>query len=240
MLDQISPSRLDNYEKLVRKYHERYGRQCWPVIYQADVRARLEQVERLRRRGMEAKDAATRAGAHHDFDNNKPWEWVWDALTQDAAFWHREVEEPCILLLARTASLSQLVGEDAAVEADGSKPAAKSTAASPANNDKRSVPAPPPVASFKRQRGPDQREHRLGEDGLFTHNRRGVELCKMFQSGECVECDKRGFCSRNPQRRHQCAKCLSEFHGASRCPTDAPRAPRPNHGGKGRGKRGKR
>ena len=89
-------------------------------------------------------------------------------------------------------------------------------------------------------RTPDVREHRLGDDGLFTHNRRGSELCKLYQSGECVETDRRGFCARNPQRRHQCAKCLNESHGANRCPLESPRAPRPNHGVKGRGKKGNR
>ena len=37
----------------------------------------------------------------------------------DSDFWHREVEEPCILLLARTINIGQLVGEDAPVEAGG-------------------------------------------------------------------------------------------------------------------------
>lgn len=43
--------KLDTREKLITRYGERYG--IWPrlpVIYQADVRARLEQVERIRRR----------------------------------------------------------------------------------------------------------------------------------------------------------------------------------------------
>ena len=58
MLDQISTSCLDNYEKKIRRYHERYGRSCWPVIYQADVRARLEQAKRLGRKGHDAHEKA--------------------------------------------------------------------------------------------------------------------------------------------------------------------------------------
>eukprot|EP00959_Pyramimonas_sp_CCMP1952_P339911 7118774-Pyramimonas_sp.AAC.1 len=42
MFEQITPARLDAYEKHLRGFHERYGRQCWALIYQADVRARLE------------------------------------------------------------------------------------------------------------------------------------------------------------------------------------------------------
>ena len=116
----------------------------------------------------------------------------------------------------------------------GRKAAAAPTAM-PRDDAAPSTPAP----ASKRLRGPDVREHRLGDDGLFTHNRRGVELCRVFQTGECLEKDRRGFCAKNSSRRHQRAKCLNEFHGAGPCPSVAPRAPKPNHG-KGRGKKGKR
>eukprot|EP00959_Pyramimonas_sp_CCMP1952_P062706 1311004-Pyramimonas_sp.AAC.1 len=53
MFNQLTPARLDAYEKHIRHYHERYGRDQWAIIYQADVRARLELSERLRRRGQE-------------------------------------------------------------------------------------------------------------------------------------------------------------------------------------------
>lgn len=228
MLEQVTPSKLDAYEKLIRGYHDRYGKLCWPLIYQADVRARLEHVERIRRRGQEAYEVARAAGLAHQFDPALPWAWVWQELAGDYQFWNKELVEPCLLL----SNLTQLVGNDAPVN----KPVAKTD----------TVPAPP-VASTprstasssrptKRQRGPGIREHRLGDDGNYTHNRRGVELCKMFQTGECVE-GTNGCCGRNPSRRHQCSKCLSELHGASKCPQDGPRPPRQQHGrGKGKGK----
>ena len=230
MFEQISPAKLDMYEKLIRQYHERYGRVCWPIIYQADVRARQEQVERVRRRGQESFDTAQRAGLSHDFDPARPWEWVWGELTLDVNFWNREITEPCMLYLAKTSSINQLLDNDA--------PIAK---APPGQNifSATSTTARTPDTSrtsMKRPRGPDVREHKVGEDGLYTHNRRGIELCKLFQSGECVEKDQRGACARNSTRRHQCAKCLSDHHGASKCPSDGPpRPPRQNHG-KGKGK----
>ena len=230
MFEQISPAKLDMYEKLIRQYHERYGRVCWPIIYQADVRARQEQVERVRRRGQESFDTAQRAGLSHDFDPARPWEWVWGELTLDVNFWNREITEPCMLYLAKTSSINQLLDNDA--------PIAK---APPGQNifSATSTTARTPDTSrtsTKRPRGPDVREHKVGEDGLYTHNRRGIELCKLFQSGECVEKDQRGACARNSTRRHQCAKCLSDHHGASKCPSDGPpRPPRQNHG-KGKGK----
>lgn len=238
MLDQITASCLDGYEKKIRRYHERYGKVCWPLIYQADVRARLEQAERLKRRGQDLYDAAIRAGGTHSFDPTKPWEWVWRTLVLDSEFWHREVEEPCLLLLARSSSLSNLLGEDAPTETRNTYSVRRPPGASSTSTSAREE-APPPPPAAKRQRGPDQREHRVGEDGTYTHNRRGVELCRGFQSGECTETDRRGFCAKYNHRRRQCAKCLSENHGANRCPSDGPRPPRPNHQ-KGRGKKGRR
>jgi hypothetical protein len=102
----------------------------------------------------------------------------------------------------------------------------------------RSMPSQPSQAArpSKRARGPDIREHKVGEDGNYTHNRRGVELCRMFQPGECTEKDARGYCAKNGNRRHQCSKCLSELHGAQQCQSEEPKQPRDNHGKKGRGK----
>ena len=80
MFEEISPARLDAYEKHIRNYHERYGRDCWALIYQADVRSRLENCERLRRIGKDEHDKAKKAGGSHDFDTAAPWEWVWNAL----------------------------------------------------------------------------------------------------------------------------------------------------------------
>ena len=74
MFGQITPARLDSYERHTRSYHERYGRGCWAMLYQADVRARLELSERLRKLGKDERDAAVAAGGKHAFDPNMPWE----------------------------------------------------------------------------------------------------------------------------------------------------------------------
>ena len=229
-MEQITPSKLDAYEKTIRQFHDRYGKACWAIIYQADVRARLEQVERIRRRGQEAYESARRLGLSHPFDPNRPWEWVWKELAEDYIFWNKEVVEPSMLYLAKTANLTQLLADDAPI-VKASSPASASAAAPtsrPATGDSR---------PSKRQRGPDVRVHRIGEDGMFTHNRRDMELCKLFQTGECTEKDIHGNCSRNPSRRHQCSKCLSELHGANKCPNDTPKPPRAGHRkGKSKGK----
>ena len=59
MLDQVSVSTRDAYHNLMFHHSRRYGQVVWVIQYQADVRARLEQWERLR---------------PHTFSPVKPWE----------------------------------------------------------------------------------------------------------------------------------------------------------------------
>ena len=87
------------------------------------------------------------------------------------------------------------------------------------------------------------REHIIGADGLLTHNRRGVELCRKFQEGQCGQAVN-GYCPANHNFRHQCAKCLSPDHGAAACTQPVRAQPRDNVGGatyrsKGKGKKGR-
>ena len=58
-----------------------------------------------------------------------------------------------------------------------------------------------------------------------------------FQTGQCNEKDRWNNCLKDGQSKHQCAKCLSEDHGANVCPQSGPKAPRV-YKGKGTGGRG--
>eukprot|EP00439_Symbiodinium_sp_Y106_P066340 s1806_g10.t2 len=228
MLNQISPAHLDNYEKHIRRLSERYNKASWALIYQADVRARLEHSERLLRQAKEDRNKAIALGNSHGLDLKRPWDFIWRQLVDDYSFWQREVIEPALQLAVRSTSLHQVVEQDAPV-ATG----ANSLTAVPSRPAFIENPLPKP--SPKRPRV--ERMHKVGDDGFLTHNRRGTELCRGYQSGECTECDQRGFCKRNNRLRHQCAKCLSDFHGAKDCTLAAPKQPRANHG-KGRGGKG--
>jgi len=83
MLGEVTPGALDAYERQICRYHERYGPSIWVLLYQADVRMRLEHMERLRRIGQSKAPA--------DFDAAKPWEWVWQESLRDLAFWRLRV-----------------------------------------------------------------------------------------------------------------------------------------------------
>ena len=71
-------------------------------MYQADVRARLELAERLRRRGAEEYAQAQVDRVHHDFSPEQPWVWVFRRMVSDACtkFWNQEIEVPALLVLS--------------------------------------------------------------------------------------------------------------------------------------------
>ena len=72
---------------------------------------------------------------------------------------------------------------------------------------------PLPRARPKRQR----HQHNAGDDGLLATNRSGYSLCLGWQDGTCTDSRTKGWCSRVPGMAHQCAKCLSQEHGALAC-----------------------
>ena len=95
---------LLDYERMIVGYATRYGDLTWPLLYQCYVRCRLEHMERLRR-VLERESVAALARSQSPavpFDSACPWDSVWTAATEDQKFWHRQFEEPALLILTRT------------------------------------------------------------------------------------------------------------------------------------------
>ena len=87
-LDAAELGPLDAYLERIKGFAKQYGESLWHLVYQADSRMRREQMERLRRRGAEAKAL----DPNHAFDPASPWNWVWAAAEDDDKFWKRELE----------------------------------------------------------------------------------------------------------------------------------------------------
>lgn len=119
MFNAISISALDSYRNLIYGYWTRYGPTVWLVLYQSDVRARMEHMERTRRTGMKLHAASAPTG-EFIFDPTRPWEWCLRQVTNDHSFWRHELEEPALLVLSHAGRLSQMVDGDAPVRAASS------------------------------------------------------------------------------------------------------------------------
>ncbi len=224
MLNAVSLSTLDRYRDLIKGYSNRYGAKVWVIIYQADVRARLEHIERMRRRGAKLSVAGASTG-ERAFDASRPWDWSFAEAVADGAFWKRELEEPALLVLSRAGSLSNMVDGDAQTASSGK-------AAPSAPHPRSAVAAQGKVRPAQQQKAPRgrERQHLVDSAGNYTHNRSGNKLCGAFQADQCSA----GSSCRDGT--HQCNRCLAPNHGGSKCTGGAPKAP--NKGNKGRGKGG--
>ena len=86
--DAVGLGPLLDYCRLIGRYATRYGSLTWPLLYQCDVRCRLEHMERLRRvleRNSAAATARGQARVVH-FDKDRPWDSVWSAAVDDKKF----------------------------------------------------------------------------------------------------------------------------------------------------------
>ncbi len=90
----------------------RYGPKVGVIVYQADVRARLEHLERMKRKGLKLMPAGVATG-ERQFDGSRPWDWSLAEVVADDSFWKRELEEPALLVLSNSGALSQMVEGDA-------------------------------------------------------------------------------------------------------------------------------
>jgi hypothetical protein len=226
MFNAVSLSAIDGYRDLIYSYWVRYGVTVWLILYQADVRARLEHLERMRREGASLVAAGAPTGKH-TFNPEQPWDWCLRQVTADTDFWRHEMEEPAIIVLAKAGSLSTMIGGDAPVSSiasSSSGPAPQQQGAA-ARYDKK--------APSKRPRGGNG--HYTDGAGQYSANRRGTKLCNDFQAGTCQP-EVKGRCPRDGSCTHQCAKCLSPSHGAKACQAGASADGRRDRKGNGKGK----
>lgn len=93
LLQAIDSERIDSYIDHIKELHNRFGSECWGLIYRADVRMRSEHMERVKRE----LDTAPQYG----YSSAAPWSAVFFASTKDAEFWSKEVIIPGTLLLAK-------------------------------------------------------------------------------------------------------------------------------------------
>ena len=234
MLDICDLGPLLQYEKKIQSYSIRYGPSIWPLIYQADVRARRELAIDIKMRLAAIHSSSpTTSGYQPD----RPWNAVYSKMCDDQfslTFWKEELEDLAIAVLARTANLRARVGDDASIG---------TSVASQSNHEPQLSPAPfapgrIPKSPTKRARElpEDNRVTRVDSSGNFTHNRQNVEICPGFNTGECQDTIA-GRCKVNPELVHQCSRCLAQSHYLLNCPKPLPGASY-NRKGKKKGKGG--
>jgi len=167
-------------------------------------------------------------------DWSKPYKVLATILIILEQVWPEELDAyQCLLLITKSTSQDTVLEGDVLISGIGSSLPSQIGGGHPLSRDRspRRYLPPPPGGKRGDER---ERQHNLGADGLFTTNRAGHELCQKFQRGECQQ----AACGSRLNRHdlvHQCAKCLSQSHGATH-PTTCTAVAKPPQKGRGGGK----
>ena len=241
---------LIRYQALIKKYHTAYGSACWALLYQAECRMRLEQFERILRKGeLQHAMAQQPGGQPTDFDPAMPWEWVFQqAVEAEGTFWTDEFERTAVLVRTREDRMADHIGSDANVDSGNARSRGQgggSAARAPSSAGERGL-------GRSRRARPSKVHNTVGEK--FITNRAGKDLCRNYQTGECKDTVKGSgggpVCGRNPELVHQCELCLGNHPAAPAdgkpCPVGSTAHREPKsvergkaNKGKGKGKGGK-
>ena len=232
LLDACSPEPLDLYGEHIRSLRERLGDEVWFLIYQADVRMRSEEFERIRRRLLNGVPAS--ASGPTAFDPQRPWnavflESVGSGNVYAASFWNAEVREPAFLFLTSLRAHPQLTRDNTVLDHNrSSKRGPPPGGGAPSTEGRRDHKRPkrearPRAIPSPRPPGPD--------------SARAAECCRLWNAGSCVD----GACPNG--RTHRCSGCGGN-HRLIDC-NSAPASGRTTYGsgpskGKGKGKKGKK
>ena len=105
LLRQAKPEPLELYGELIRDLSQNYGPSCWFLVYQADVRMRSEEMERIRRRI---------AIENTDPNVDLTWGTMFLAATKSKTFWDTEVREKALLYLTRVRNRTETLDDGTA------------------------------------------------------------------------------------------------------------------------------
>lgn len=186
LLEAAEAERLDSYGEHIRSFVTQFSEESWWLVARADHRLRSEHLDRIRRE--------LRNTPLHGYTELNPWGACFAQAVKDSDFWHRELTTPATLWLARLKR-----GDPAPNLAGGDSN-------QPQKTTKRK-------RALRHHTGPDQ--SRKDAEGRYTHNRKGVEICRAYGRGKCGSRAAQGRCQHG--RSHQCDLCLGP-HMSCECP----------------------
>jgi hypothetical protein len=236
MLDAVSRQNLSNYKKLILHYAAEFGPAVWHFLYQIDVRCRQELMGATHFELLEKHNTAIATNRPSSFDPLKPWDSVWEVVTEKDSWWRKEFERPAFMILTHTKTLASMIDGDVNIESAKASMATSSYGAPPPKHiaDR---PTKKPTKPKKQIFGPQK----SNADGTMATSRFGKPLCEDYQDGNCSVTVGNSICAKDRNKSHQCAVCMLPGHGARHPrPCDRnqaqPRAPFKGKGGKGKGK----
>eukprot|EP00435_Cladocopium_sp_Y103_P017556 s2656_g4.t1 len=157
LLEAAEAERLDSYSEFIRAQVTQFGDDAWSFVSRADNRMRAEHLDRLRRQ--------LRSEPQYGFTEASPWSACFAAATRESDFWSRELHTPATLFLARNK------------REGGTEPSEETTKPAGSPNKR------PKTRASRRYTGEDK--SRKGSDGKYELNRKGIEICRLYNAGKC-------------------------------------------------------
>ena len=182
LLEAADAERLDAYAEHIRGFVTQFTEEAWWIIAKADHHLRSEHLDRLRRE--------LRNVAQFGFTERKPWSACFAKAVKDSEFWHKELITPATLFLARVKKTETPSASHQTPHAQPAREANKQPAKK--------------ARAQRRYTGEDKSVR--NDEGIYTHNRRGIEICRLYGQGKCGSKAAQGKCRNN--RSHQCDRCL--------------------------------
>lgn len=234
MLDAVDLGNLLRYRTMVERYHDRFGDKVRNIIYQGDVRCRLENMPRLKRIAQAEFDKTASSGQPMPvgYDPNRPWNFVWGRACDDLDFWREEVNEPAFLIVTKIANSAEILDGDAKTAQGGQGP-------------REIAPGPARLSNDGAGSSSDHRTRKASrtgrfnnvENGKYVTNRTGYKICPGFNDGTCAESVQGVWCPHAWNTAHQCDRCLGG-HPSTKCPHAEMPEPGFLRRSKGKGKKG--
>ena len=206
LLGTASLGLLTAYRTRIEKLHTRYGNRVWALLYQADVRCRLEHMPRTKMRLLQRHQDAIAAGGVSAFSPASPWSDVFTQVAADDRYWNDEVVEPALMVLTDSGSLRDLVSGDARTGRQGVDDASRGILAAAVGPQSAGSA---PVNPKPRKQNRTGRLHDLHE-GAYRCNRTGYQLCPGFQDDSCPHTVSGNWCGQDSTKAHQCSRCLGD------------------------------
>ena len=227
MFNIIDEGKLRRYMKFIRRLARKHDDKCWPLIYQAEVRMRLERASEIREELEEQHELDLQNGWRTHFNPARPWDAVWEKILSGSGdWWWRNVEQPCLLITCNVKTVADYVDGDAPVAASAMLMDTL-TGTTTANNTTRGKKRPRAqlallyyADSDTAAAGTNEKQDLSKWDPakqLYVLNKQGKDFCPGFGTGRCTDTGPNNTCSHHKHLAHQCQFCLRTGHGYQRC-----------------------
>lgn len=225
MLDSASLAALHNYEMAIEKMTRTYPT-AWHLIYAADELARSAHSNRVRARVQ----MDIRAGRNPpvNWDQKRPWDYVFTAIAADDNFWHTQVHAPALTWLAAGSRGSPKTPAEQLATAymTGGVKAITPQVETDAKDDGENLGTRRRPRPNKRRRGDGGggSENNGGRTNADDGNKKGSgktkQKCFAWNNGNgpCANLPPGQMCAAKVRREHKCTICNSPGHPSMSCP----------------------